>query len=398
MPSYCLDLSSYNTLARYRGIGNYEVGLAHGLERLRGELAPDERFLSVFSPNEAPHEAPLRPEHHATPLPPPAQQTAHYDRYFARRWLRLYPTLIRNAPNVVHFVEGPQAMISSSYGSVVTCHDLIPLRLPQWYIPRRLWNEPLRRAKDYLRYHLADRLIAVSHATALDLEQLLSIPRQRISVIHQGVDHDLFRPEAPAGERAEQVRRFSLPLRYCLYVGACDYRKQVDLLLRAYRQIFRATGVPLVLVGSWTEAPPPKLRSLLSQAPPGAIRLLGEVDPSDLPGLYRHAELHLLPSIYEGFGLTVLEAMASGCPVVTTRGGALGEAGGEAACYVAPQSASELEDATVSLLTDPVRRERLRDLGLAHARSFTWDRTARETLEVYRRCAGYRSPLSQERS
>ncbi|MCS6902038.1 MAG: glycosyltransferase, partial [Myxococcales bacterium] len=237
MPSYCIDLSSYNTLARYRGIGNYEAGLAHGLEAIRSQLAPDERFLAVFSTDEVPHETPLHPEAHAASLPPPARQTAHYDRYFARRWLQLYPTLIRHAPDVVHFVEGPQAMLSNRYASVVTCHDLIPLRMPQWYISRRLWNEPIRRAKDYLRYHLADRLIAVSYATALDMEQILAIPRQRITVVHPGVNHEVFRPEAPPGERATQVRRFSLPVRYCLYVGACDHRKQVDLLLRAYRQI-----------------------------------------------------------------------------------------------------------------------------------------------------------------
>lgn len=389
MPAYCLDLTCHNTLARHRGIGRYAASLGRALHAIRGELGPGERLLAATSSEDISDD--LRPERHERPLPPTEAQGAAYGRYFRGRWWGLRRTLDRVAPDVVHLVEGPQMLLLRSSRVVVTCHDLIPLLMPRWYIPRRWRNEPPLRARNFLWYHLADRLIAISKATASDLHDLLDIAPERITVIPQGVDHERFHPRAEPGERDDLTRRLGLPPRYALYVGAADPRKRVDLLLRSYRRVYHETRVPLVVVGAWTLRPPGELRALLSDLPPGAVLLLGEVPGGELPPLYRGADLHVLPSVYEGFGLTVLEAMAAGCPVVTTRCGALAEASGEAALHVEPDRVPELEEALIGALRDGAMRDRLRQRGLAHASAFTWERTARATLDVYRQCAGVRA-------
>ena len=182
-----------------------------------------------------------------------------------------------------------------------------------------------------------------------------------------------------------------LPSRYALYVGATDPRKRVELLVRCYGQVFERTGVPLVLVGSWLDGVSAELTRAIAAGPEGAVVPVGEVADHELPALYRGADVFVLPSVYEGFGLPVLEAMASGCPVVTTRGGALEEVGGAAAHYVAGDDPAGLATSLIELLSDESARAALRKNGLERVKAFSWSRCARATLEVYRWAAG-RSP------
>lgn len=382
MTTYLVDASAYNSEGRPFGVGRYAYYLVRAFDRIRGELAPDERLLAAYRLcGDGAITDDLNIDRHVDPAP------MKYAPYNRGRLRDLRPAIAAAGADLVHFIEGPQTLSVPALPMIVTCHDLIPIMDPDRYLRGR-YQRFKRRLRDYLSYWRARRVIAISEATAGVLVESLRLPRERIAVIMHGVDHDRFHPAAGRGEREEVRAAFGLPARFALYVGATDARKRVDLLIDAYQPVFRATGVPLALVGAEFARPRKAPKRAMRAAAPGSIVVVGGVTAERLPSLYRQADLHVLPSIYEGFGLTVLEAMACGCPVITTTGGALREVGGDAARYVRPDSARELEEAIVDLLRDGSARDRLRARGLERAGRFTWERTARETLELYRRAAG----------
>lgn len=382
MITYLLDVTSYNSEGRPFGIGRYAYYLARTFDRIRSELAPDERLLAAYHLRGAGAVTDdLQIDRHTDPVP------MNYDPYNRGRWRWLRRTIKDVGADLVHYVEGPQVLPIAGQPTIVTCQDLIPILDPNHYLTGR-FHEFKWRLREYLTFHRARRILAISEATADTLVECLRVPRERISVVKLGVDHERFQPSPAPGEHDEVRRAHSLPPRYVLYAGATDTRKRVDLLIDAYQRVFRATGIPLVLVGAEFARPKPAARRAVGAASPGSIIVVGGVAADLLPALYRQADLHVMPSIYEGFGLTVLEAMASGCPVITTPGGALREVGGDAVRYVTPDSARELEEAIVDLLQDAAARDRLRVGGLERSRLFTWERTARETLAMYRRATG----------
>jgi glycosyltransferase involved in cell wall biosynthesis len=391
MPTYCLDLTIHNTLARHRGIGRYALQLAHTLSNLQSELEPDERLIALAypdGPNAISESIDLLEAAESVPFP--AKSGKQYSLYERSHRERVPATLARLKPDVVHFMEGPRALFCDTAKTVVTCHDLIPLIFPKEYLPG-LFAHKRRRKSDHKAYHGADRVIAISHSAARDIQERLGVPQERITIIHQGVDHATFNTTRDPGERDSLTREFGIPARYSLYVGANDARKRIPLLLAAQAAAFRTSGVPLVLVGDWTANPPAAIRAQLAKLPAGACVFAGELPSRVLPALYRNALVHALPSIYEGFGLTVLEAMASGCPVITTRGGALPEASGDAALCVAADSEFELSQALIRVVADDALRARMRDQGIAHAARFQWEHCARATLAVYRAAIGRHS-------
>lgn len=252
--------------------------------------------------------------------------------------------------------------------SIVTVHDLIRLK----DIGRGLIDGELgKRERLYLRadargLERAAHIIAVSWKTAQEVIGVGLDPR-KVTVVHNGVDHQRFRP-VPAQRTG-----------YVLYVGTEQPRKNLPRLIEAVAQ----TDLRLVKAGVAGDGDRAvTMRAIRENGMTERVDMLGYVPEATLPYLYAGAEALVLPSLYEGFGLPVLEAMACGCPVVTTDGGAIPEAAGRGAVYVDPQRP---EDIAEGILRAIAQRERLRRFGFEQASKFSWDRCAQETAAVYER-------------
>jgi glycosyltransferase involved in cell wall biosynthesis len=277
--------------------------------------------------------------------------------------------------------------------TVITVHDLAILRYPETFDP--LWRV---YAMVTLRLALprAEAVIAISESTRRDISEYFSLPTDRVHVIHNGYDRK-FRPIADQ-ERLTSIRhRLGLPERFVLSVGTLEPRKNISRLLEAFRHFKSQSDIPhkLVLAGDrgWLHAD--ILEQIQSLALEQEVLFTGYVDDDDLPLLYSAAEMLVYPSLYEGFGLPPLEAMACGCPVVTSDVSSLPEVVGDAAIRVDPYDVAAIARAMADLLNRPDLRAGLVEQGLQRARLFSWERAATETLQVYSCIA--RNPVSAGR-
>ena len=266
--------------------------------------------------------------------------------------------------------------------AVVTIHDIIHLLYPQ-FLPNRAAH---LYARIMIRRALkrADRIITVSHNSKRDLVDHFDIAPERVEVIYNGVSRG-FRPDLPSGERRRVAEKLGLPSPYLLFLGGDRPHKNARNVLRAFAEARRRGPLPhtLVLAG-----PMPRnegrIAALISALDLGAVvRRTGIVDDADMPGLFAGADAFLYPTLYEGFGLPVVEAMACGTPVLTSSTSALQEVAGGHALLVDPMDPGAIAAGIVTLATDPARRAELAKMGLARAADFSWARAAEATLNVY---------------
>lgn len=267
--------------------------------------------------------------------------------------------------------------------SVTTIHDLTALLFPEYHTSETI---ALQAEKLLFAREQADGIIADSQSTKQDLVRLLSIPPERIEVVPIGVDPG-FRPLATAV--VEPILSFYQlePGGFFLYVGTIEPRKNLVRLVEAYAQIRPGLAPPvprLVLAGGLGWKAEPVLARIEELGLTADVKLLGSIPYAELPSLYNGALLFVFPSLYEGFGLPPLEAMACGTPVITSNVSSLPEVVGEAGLLVDPTRTAELAEAMRRLATDAELRAVLRERGLSQAAQFTWDRAAVETLAVYR--------------
>ena len=293
------------------------------------------------------------------------------------QWWRL-PRALRSDPYALFHYTYFDVPPIARRPLVATCYDLEPLRHPDLFPPRLVWYarlfaHGLRRA---------DRVITISHATARDVEALARVPADRIVVTHLGVD-PVFRPQPEAACAAVRAR-YHLPERYVCYVGNTMPHKNLARVVDAMARVRRGCGpVPLVIAGA-----PDKHRPALEAAAArhglgDGLRLLGPVPDDDLPALLSAAAVFVYPSLYEGFGLPVLEAMACGCPVVTSDRASLPEVAGDAALACDPLDTPAIAEAVATLLTDASAAARLRAAGPLRAAAFTWSRCAALHRDLY---------------
>jgi glycosyltransferase involved in cell wall biosynthesis len=263
---------------------------------------------------------------------------------------------------------------------VLTIHDVSYARHPEWYPYRRDWARRLfyRRSAWAAAHVITDSAFSATEITAA-----YRIPSSRITVAPLGVDPE-FAHASGAGELPAGVTE-----PYLLHVGDMHERRNltlvVDALLAARRHFGRAAGLSLVLVGA-DHGIGDALCAIAAEADaPDAVVLLGQVSDEWLQALYRGATALVYPSLYEGFGLPVLEAMAAGTPVIASRAASMPEVLGDAGMLLDPLDATAWTEAVVKVVNDEHVRERMRHAGRARAATFTWERTALTTLGVYRR-------------
>jgi alpha-1,3-rhamnosyl/mannosyltransferase len=368
--NFGLDLRP--SLSRPTGVGAYVLSLAR---RLPG-LAPEDRFFffSASLKDRYPRrEWPANVRIVDRPLPVTALNFS---------WNRLgWPALDRLVGANLDLVHSPHPLIvpGKKARHVVTLHDLFFVKHPE------LTDAEIRR--DYVplvRAHVkrADGVVCVSEYTAREARLLLDVPPEKIAVVPNGVDPAYREPIEPAEVDAVLARR-GLPRGALLYVGTEEKRKNLVNLAMAYMGLARVGRVPpLVLVG-----PGSHWASGGAIASP-RIYSTGYLETREIRALMAGSVALVLPSLEEGFGLPVAEAMAAGLPVVCSRGSALEEVAGGAAALVDPLNTRSIADGIERVLHDRAYAEELRARGLERSRRFDWDKAAAETLAFYRAVLG----------
>jgi glycosyltransferase involved in cell wall biosynthesis len=354
----------------HTGIGVYTRGLVDGLAAL-----PEDLELVLYTHR---------------PFPPPTASSRVVALPCRTRavWTQfvLPPALPGRGLSLFHATANHEAPLAATLPLVVTVHDLIPLSHPEAVSPRHrlffgtLIGPALRRAR---------RIIAVSRWVRRTLLERFDLPEEKVQVVAEGWD-PLFAAPVSTGRVEELRRRWGIRGRVVLYVGSFEPRKNIPTLLRAFGAARRAAGEDWRLVlgggGGWGEE-----RTKEAVARCGAeagIVLTGFVPPEDLPALYRMADLFVLPSLEEGFGLPVVEAMAAGVPVLVSSPSALEELPGPAGSSFSLHDPDDLARQLTRYLTDESFRREKAAQAAVRARSFSWERTARETLAVYRDALG----------
>jgi glycosyltransferase involved in cell wall biosynthesis len=260
---------------------------------------------------------------------------------------------------------------------VFTLHDLIPIIHPELAIP-----SAVRHFRPRLRHYVkrADMIVAISKATAADISTHLGVAEEKISVVYQGTT--ALAPASPESIAAVK-QRYSIAGDYILFVSRLEPRKNLPRLLKAFEISGLYLYFQLILVGpsGWYMEQYQRAYDALSCQ--DRVRWLNYVSDTDLAALYRGATFFAYPSLLEGFGLPILEAMSVGCPVLTSGVSSMPEVAGDAAVYVDPADIDSIADGLLRMAGDTDLRKQLAILGRERVRIFTWERTAQEMVKIY---------------
>jgi len=349
------------------GIARYTVQLTRALSR----LATGHELVALRSRRPKVEPPDVDTDQSIALQTPPHHRLERFSLGFELRAARLD---LLHSPDFIP-ARGP-------WRKVITVHDLAYLRMP-WLLTRdsrRYYNG----IRDAIRR--ADGVIAGSQATAADLHELLGAPEEKVHVIHEAPDEGL--TPMPRDQAAGLVEdRYGVRGRYVLFVGTIEPRKNLSTLVQAVGLLRKEFPVHLVVAGRRGWLSEPVFETVRRLAADDGVQFIGEVKPAELRPLYCAAEALALPSLYEGFGLPPLEAMACGTPVVISNAAALTEVADGAGVIVRPGDPDDIANGLGWVIGNPGFRATLVERGLERAAHFSWDKAARETLAVYERVA-----------
>ena len=273
--------------------------------------------------------------------------------------------------------ELPVWIENSKIKTVVTIHDLIYLRYPEYYhrIDRNIYNQKFRRA-----CKVATKIHAISEQTKQDLMTYFFVPEEKIKVIYQSIN-PVFFERAEDAQKQEIRKKYQLPQKFILSVGTVEPRKNLLGLLEG--MILSKTYLPLVVVGKLTDYQHKVQKFIEADLNRHEVFFLSRIENDELSVLYQMAEVLVYPSFFEGFGLPVAEAQASGCPVITSFTSSLPEVGGDAALYVNPDRPETIGKALKKVLEDSVIRDSLVSKGLINAQRYAPANFARQLKHLY---------------
>ncbi|MDZ7738158.1 MAG: glycosyltransferase family 1 protein [Bacteroidales bacterium] len=301
---------------------------------------------------------------------------------------RAFPSLWRSrgisrqiksdSPDIFHGLssELPRSL-PLNVKKVVTVHDLIYMRYPQMYSPA---NRNIYYLKTRHACASADQIIAISEQTKTDIMNFTGTDAGKITVIYQDC-HPSFRVKAEVETKKALRKKYSLPDNYLLYVGTIEERKNLLSVVSALH-----TGnidIPLVVIGRKT-AYYRKVKAYINNNNMRNIIFPAGVENKELPALYQMASCFIYPSVFEGFGIPLVEALVSGVPVITSRGSCFSEAGGPGSIYIDPHDIPEISDAILSVINDTRKAAGMVSDGLKHATGFRSDKIAAQYMEIYR--------------
>lgn len=374
MNNRCYVLDIRTATAHFPGIGRYAVNLARAMGPL---LKQEENLILLRDPTQpSPWDLTQLAGERVKVVDAPCSP-------FSLRQQWAIPRILRRLRADLYHTPYYLMPYRPGVPTILTVNDVIPLLFPEHVSVRARW---LFRWTMALALRSATHVIAISRTTQGDLQTAFRIVSERVTVIPDAPD-PVFYPRSAA--ETESVRRkYNLPEKFVLYVGSNKPHKNLVRLMEAWSRLTsHGSRFTLAIAGVWDPRyPDARLRA--ERLGLRNVRWLGPVPEADLPALYTAATLFVFPSLYEGFGLPVLEAMACGVPVICSDTSSLPEVVGNAALLVDPADGQALASAIAGLLGDEARREAMKAKGLQQAAGFSWERTAAMTLGIYREVAG----------
>ena len=362
------------------GIGTYVRNLVRGLAAIDSE----NRYVLLVGPAGREILSDL-PDNFRLVLEPSPVYSLREMAVLSWRLLRLRLDLYHATHYVLPVYVRPRV--------VVTIHDIIHLLYPE-FLPNTL---AFLYAQRMIRSSLerGTRIIAVSQSTKADLQEHFEVDSGKIQVIHNGVEEE-YRQRIPDEELERRLRALGLSRPYLLFVGNPKPHKNLDRVVQAYARARELApfDAPLVCVGDRGSQEFKIRQRALNLGLGDRVRLLGHVAQEVLPAIYQGATLFLYPTLYEGFGLPVVEAMASGVAVITSNTSALKEVAEGYAHLVDPLDVEGMAKAIARCMSDPEHRATLARLGQRRAEDFRWEKAARKTLAVYRAALAAPEPAS----
>lgn len=356
-----------------RGLGNY----SRDTIRILATQYPDNQY-DLFTPSKRDDILFALPDNCSIILP-----GSSFDRTFPSFWrtFSLARLAEKSHLDIYHGLshELPRGIEKTRVKSVVTMHDLIFLKFPSLYpfIDRKLYE------KKYLHScEIANYIIATSEQTKRDLIELARVPEDKITVVYQGCN-PVFKHEVSAEQKAQIREKYHLSPQFILNVGALEKRKNQLLILQA--MALKNIEFQLVIVGVNTQYADVLRQFIASHGLENRVVILSDVPFTDLPAIYQSASLFVYPSLFEGFGIPILEAMHSGLPVIAATGSCLEESGGPGSFYVSPDNAEELADTICKVLDDSGLRADMLQKSAEYLRLFSDEAIAHNLMSIYRK-------------